>query len=228
MPKISKKTIKIRTDKADKSFDIEVYYNQDNSFYVQVPSVFDDAFDHLTALEKKELSASVVYKNTRQHYSLSTTNCKRIVSAQTEHEAISAMSNLLHKLIHTQIQLREVIILFYHNRTVNYNHHTYTNEFEPIGLQLGITYCTEAQVSGGTKNYYQYSTYTAFGEEHTKRKEISIYRESCVIIDDTPTNREFVEGIYNAMKILDEKLVKFTATPEALIGLIESNQKLLN
>ena len=226
MPKISKHKIRIDNDTYRKMYDVEVYYNQEHGFYVVMPPELNDAFDLLSDSERKLYHAFKNYKSNR--------DCrngiyKRCVGSTTEDTAVSNAKILIEKLVTSEVKQRNVILVFYKSDTAQYGDHQYNKEHDAIGLQLGLTYCTETKV-GEETNYYIYEERDGVFEDKvykTKRK-ISIWRNGVTIIDDTKENRVFVESLYKAFQGLIAKLDKFTESKESFLKLISSRQKLLS
>jgi hypothetical protein len=122
---------------------------------------------------------------------------------------------------------RNVIILFFNPEyEVRYGNHKHNESHPQIGCQIGLTYAVESCV-GDKKVYSLYKSHEAFGETKVQRTELSLWNKSVTIIDDTPANRAALESLYEAMNNLILKLKEFASSEEKLLGLIQSNIKLL-
>lgn len=225
MPKISRNDMTIHHADIKKYFEVEIMYNQENLFYAKIDPSFDELFDHATHAKLNEFKATRFYKSSR--YRLTNGPYSRIVKGDTESECLSNIRKFYEHFLTETIQKRDVIIVFYNPKdTTNYQQHKYNDAHPQIGMQFGLTYAVET-TSGDKKVYNQYKTFDSFGEQIIQRTELSLWNKASVIIDDTPGNREFLEGLYKALFTLNEKLAQFTATPDDLLNLIANNQKLL-
>lgn len=224
MPKITSTTIQVYTDKINEKYKVDInYISKESSFVIEVPSQFIDAFDHLSNQDRNTFHA-MYYHKTKYHRQ---DNGKRVVTGKTEAEVIAHAAELFKKLASVSITERNVILVFYTARETNRNHKT-SEGYTPTGFDIGLTFCVETTVAGGTKKYYEYSEYEAFGEKRINKKEINIWRDSVNIIDDTEENKKFLITLYKAMDELKNKMDKFTKDEESLLSLISSQQKLLN
>lgn len=223
MAKIGKRSVTIYHKEMKRTFEYEMLYNSDNLFHAMIPSEFNDTFDHLNETQLKELSAAKSYKR-----KFNAGPYTRIVHAVNEGSCEEAMKKFIEAVMDSEIKRRNVIVLFYNGKDqCNYGDHQYNGEHPQIGFQIGLTYCVETTL-GDKKIYNLFREEKDFdGEKRTIRKEIRIIDYHTTIIDDTPKNREFLENIYSKLGWLNNQLKEFTKTEESLLGLIESNQKLL-
>lgn len=227
MPKISNNHMSIYHKDIKKNYTIVVMYNQEYTFYAVIPPEFKEIVHHLSDTERKDLFIHKKYASKRGSHIVDAAY-DAIISATTEGDCLSRMRKCIESLMDKAIQQCKVIILFYNPKdTMNYNEHKYNDQHPQIGLQMGLTYAVETSV-GDKKVYSLYREYEAFGEKHVDRKELNLWNKAATIIPDTPENREALEYLYNALKLLNEKLTSFTATPEKLLEFIQSNVKLLN
>ncbi len=224
MAKIGKRSVTIYHKEMKRTFEYEMLYNSDHLFHAVIPSEFNDAFDHLNETELKELSVKKWHKSKYNRES----NYTRIVHAVNEGTCEAAMKKFIEAVMDSELKRRNVIVLFYNGKDeCNYGDHQYNGEHPQIGFQIGLTYCVETTL-GEKKVYNLFREETDLdGEKRTIRKEIRIINYHTTIIDDTPKNREFLENIYAKLGWLNKQLKEFTKTEESLLGLIESNQKLL-
>lgn len=218
MPKISNNKIGIQTKDIKKTYDVQIMYNQDNLFYAKIDPEFDALFDHAADETLKKFNAKG-YNKGREF--------ARIVTGDTEPTALSNVKKFYEHFLQETIQKRDVIIVFFKGDDKTYYHGHYYNSNHPqIGMKFGLTYAVET-TSGDKKVYNQYITHSQFGSPETTRKEINLWNELVVIIDDTPENRTFLETLYNAFNDLNQKMKDFTGSSEKLLALIASKQPLL-
>ncbi len=217
MAKISTNNeIHIRAKSVEKIFLVGVYYNKDMKFFAQVPPEFFDHFNQLDEEKRKEFNAA--------QSSLHTWNIDKVkhtIKGATEEECLINMENFITYAIDMIAIKRKVIVLSYVGSKID-NRSARKNNPEHPHLELGISllYCTE--VSTGANN----NTYCIFDENGGRRQDLDV-RKDVTVIDDTEQNRKFVEDVYTKLDILNSALIKFTKTPEVLMQLIASNQKLL-
>lgn len=225
MPRISTKSLRIQEGDLDERIEIIVYYHTDWGFYAQIPEHLNEAFDQLNDKELKALKASRKYN--RRH-AMSTEPHKRIVSSPTEDGIVQAMEKLAKKLLTTQVEKIPVIIVTFENKTSE--EEADRINLPNVGMVLEVTYCFQVSTGGSKPKYYTYEERDWMGEKETVRSEVSLngWYEKNVVIPDTPDNRKFVEDLHAALKILVNKMVEFTATPENMLKLIDSRQKLLS
>jgi hypothetical protein len=218
MPKISNNRIGVGNNATEAFYDVPVYYNQARHFYCEIPKDFNESFDLLDNLKKRH-----AFKDRKGSKMI------RGVEGTTEAEALQRTKTLLAELLTAQVKQRPVIVLFYHSRETTFGMHEFNEEHESLAIQLGLTYCTETKIGdSGEPKYYIYKEHKWLGDEvRTTRTELHPYDSSTTIIDDTPENRHFLEGLYHALKQLQANLDKFTESPVALLGLINSNKNLL-
>lgn len=227
MPKISNNPMSIYHKDIKKDYTIVVMYNQDYAFYAVIPPEFNDIVHHLSEPECKELFIQKKY-TTKRGYRDANAKYDPVIAAPSEGECLSRMKKCLESFVDKSVQQRKVIILFYNPKdTTNYNEHKYNEHHPQIGMQMGLTYATETSV-GDKKVYSLYREYEAFGRTNADRKELNLWNKAATIIPDTPENRETLEYLYNALKLLNDKLASFTSTPEKLLEFIQSKVKLLN
>lgn len=220
MPKISNNTVNVYNHHIQKSFDVAINYNQQHAFYAQIETAFVEIADHMGDDELKDYKLERSYKTKYRQGSY-----KWITAGSNKGEVLSQMKKFLEFATAKTLSHRNVIIVFFTGRdNMRYNNHRYNIEHPQIGLKFGLTYAVETSVT----DKKVYSTYN--GNDHRGnpiRQELNLYGEASCIIPDTPENRETLESLYHNLNSLNERLKEFTATPEALLGLISSNQKLL-
>lgn len=218
MPKICKFDVQIETDKTRAFFNAELYYSNEEGFYTKIPEPLHEAFDRMTPELTYTRGAFVKERAGKKI---------RGVWGKTDEEARKNARTLFGLLLHDAITERNVIVLFFSDRTVNFNHHIYDKQYPAIGLQMGLTYCTEITLSGDTPKYFRYREYNGLRGIVTEKSQIHITTHGTTIIPDTEENRAFVESIYSALAGLSAKLKEYTGTTEALLGFIASKQNLL-
>lgn len=221
MAKVSTHTIKTYQKDIQKEFKLNLMYNSEFKFHMEIPLEFYDVVHHLSnhaelSIEKTRKAKGV---NVFKYY----------VTAQTESLCLDNTKKCLEHLVDKSVVQRNVIIVFYNPKDLcNYNEHRYNEEHPQIGLQFGLTYAVETSV--GDKKVY--SIYPEGGYRNgcvlQNRKELHLWNTASTIIPDTPENRATLENLYNAFIGLNEKLKSFMQSPEKLLEFIKSNVKLLN
>ena len=225
MPKISTNNVQIHNKHITKDYTVDIMYNQKHHFYANIHSEYRDIVHHLGDDKLKELS---IVKDYAKKYPSAEDKYQPIIVGATENEVLSKMRTALTYFTDKSIVQRNVIIVFYNSKDIqHYNRHTYNKEHPQIGLQYALTYAVETSV-GDKKIYATYTPYESFGETRINIHELNLYHAASTIIDDTPENRATLEHLYTALFNLNKKLGEFTSTPEKLLELISSNQKLLN
>lgn len=231
MPKISQNTFKLYHKEVTIDFNIEIHYNSENGFFIKLPPEYIISHSHLNNEQCEKFNTCIIFKNNRERYREDGKGIP-IVKGQYEGICLENFKLLINHLLTSTITKREVIIVFYNPKdNTGYNSHKHNVEHPQIGLQFGLTYATETRVGENLPKYYIYSKNgesVSINHMHESKREINLWNSSSTIIDDTPENREFLETMYKALINLNEKMKEFTKTPEALLSLISSNQKLLN
>jgi len=221
MAKVGTETISVYHKDIAKEFKVNLMYNSDLKFHIEIPLEFYDIVHHLDNLVG--LSIKKVKK------SKDSDAFKYFVIAQTEVLCIGNMKKCLEYLIDKSIVQRNVIIVFYNPKdTCKYGNHIYNEEHPQIGLQFGLTYAVETCV--GDKKIYSIYPEGGYIEGCVRkdRKELCLWNTASIIIPDAPENRAILENLYNAFIQLNEKLKSFTQTPEKLLEFIQSGVKLLS
>jgi hypothetical protein len=231
MPKISTNRLCIyNTKQSHTEFVIDVFYNNDLKFYATIPDAFNENFDLLSFTEMQGFNAGKHYRSQTDRVS-NPNNFKRIVSDTTENGVIKNIEKFLSYLIEFTIVSRDVIVLFFNTNETRYNNMSFEKTKHPQRqMVLGITYCTETRIPNlGKPKYMQYKEYTtASGNLIKEKSEFHIFNDKCTVLDDTPENRIFLENIYVGFDNLIKAMEEFTKTPETLLALIQSGQKLLS
>lgn len=221
MAKVSTQIIKTCQKDIQKEFKLNLMYNSDLKFHIEIPLEFYDVVHHLS--NHTELSIEKVRKAKGSDI------FRYYVTAQTEPLCIYNTKKCLEYLVDKSVVQRNVIIVFYNPKDLcNYNDHMYNEEHPQIGMQFGLTYAVETSV--GDKKVYSIYPEGGYlnGCVRQNRKELNLYNKASTIIPDTPENRSTLENLYNAFILLNEKLKSFMQTPEKLLEFIQSNIKLLN
>lgn len=228
MPKISNKAIRVKHDDLDESVNFTIYYNQESSFWAEIPANLNEKFDQLQKDDLVKLSAERAYKYKHQHNG----PYKRIVTSESEAGVVNAMTALVNQLLTLLIEKEPVIIVRFENNNQFERHHDPNpdqRELKKVGLALSATYCFKVSTGGTQAKYYKYDERDWFGEMKTTRTEVHIHsRNEAIVIPDTPGNRQFIEDLHAALGALVKKLEEFTATSEDMLALISKQQKLLS
>lgn len=223
MPKVSSAVIKINEKEISSTYNVDVIYNSTVLFYIVVPEEFNEQFDHVTDEELAESSAKKLYKR-KSHFG----PFLRVICSATEAGCVENAKAFFKKLILLSVVKRDVII-------VRVNDDDYTleklkngeNDFGYMEVSMHMQYCLETKA--GVK--VQYRMWRDSGDDSDPDRtytEVRMGRENTIVIDDTPENRLYLEGIYKKLIMLQQHLKQFIAAPEKLLEDISSNQKLLN
>lgn len=227
MPKISNKSFKASNDDISKHYNVEVMYNSEKLFYVVIPAEFNEQVDLLSESQMKKWHISKIPLTKRYNAEF-----KRIVNSTTEDDAVFKCKEAVEKMMKTAVKKRNVILIFYdEDNHCDYSGMKHNNEHPQIGLRFGLTYCVETCLGPDKKIYNLYTTHKKASwnddEDYTTRSEVSAWNSKFTVIDDTPANRAFLEDLYTKMNLLNKQLGKITKTPEQLLKVIASNQKLI-
>lgn len=232
MPKIGKRNISFYNTNQRLFFEVTMMYSTKLNFYINVPAEYNVVFDHLSESERKHFNSRSWDKHSWQDGGEKT----RIVSTSTEADTIESMTNLLKHLVTLGVKTRNVIIVFYNGDTGeldkdnHYINQGRNREHQPLSLHLSLAYCEEVSI-GAIKSYNIKTIDTdpfERGKNRTIRHSVSLSREQCVIIDDTPRNREALEDLYSKLQQLVIKLHSITAAADKLLEYVTLNQKFLN
>jgi hypothetical protein len=234
MAKISKKTERLRDGEIDQHIEFTVFYNSDIGFYAEVPGDYGENFDQLDDEQLKKLAGQKKYG---RKYASADEPHKRIVVATTEDELVEAMKTMVLHLIKMTLAKVPVILIEFEDKSEHADSmyqvvkrqrrgmgddYRDPNELPTVGLEFSATYCFQVSASGGKDRFYKY-------DEHKRRTEVHLgWREKKTMIPDTPENRLFIEELHKALYTLVTKMREFTATPEDMLKLIDSRQKLLS
>jgi hypothetical protein len=223
MPKIGKRYIRLNHDNVSVlGYAIDVNYSTEYLFYAQIPQQFDEVFD---TLKKDEL---LPFRGHKKHkWKHGQGPYTRIVKADSEDLLEKQMKAFIIFLLEKDIKKRDVILVYCDN---DLDPSSPQDLWPRIKLGFGIKYCEEISSGKNDPVYQRKFKREWFGkeEEVIEKMDVGSYKyRDCTIIDDTPENREALEGIYKAFKKLIEKLSDYTSTPEKILSLINSKQKLL-
>lgn len=219
MPKIGKRSIRVKHDLTDEFIEFNIMYNSKLGFYVEIPEKWHEAFDTETGEKLNEFHAQTYKKS---HHSTK----QRVVTASTEDEAEQNLQAVIKHLMTANVTRREVIVIFYHGETAGrYSSEDRNDEHKDVGVKLGLLYCTETRSGAAEPKYYKFKP-NYFDKDKMDRSQCHVGR-SPVAIDDTPENRQALETIYKALTVLEDNLRSFTKDPESVMNLITFNQKLI-
>lgn len=219
MPKISSnKSIRIETEKFKGHKVVDVHYNKEWRFYVQIPDEYTSQFD---SIEKIPHTGRI-----GRWFGQGNDPRKKIVHGQSEEEVLERAKEVFTLLAATGLEERNVILVKYVSYNENDGRHSDYDHVD-VGLELALCYAVEVTTPGQKPKYYKYQEY-GYGEEKEMRKrEVNTGWSKDIAIPDTPDNREFLERIHAATRKLADEMTKYTETPEKLLELIQSNQKLI-
>lgn len=222
MPKISKYGFRSNTTDIAKYFELDIQYSTPY-FYIDIPVEFMEAFKLFSKEQLTDCSGALYMK--RGHYGESNRSGK--VSAITEKEVKENCDKAFKLLQENSVKKTEVIIITFEDKLFkgHYPQSTYNDEHQKIGLEFGLKYCTKVQL-GDKIVYNSYKTQDWRGKDEIVRTEISTHNEDVIILD-TPENRVFLESVYDKFHQLIILLGKHLNTPEDVLNMISSNQKLL-
>lgn len=221
MPKISKTVIRVHTEKINESFDVQISYSVKKAiFYIPIPDRLKVACVHLTDKDKEKFSVADIGKSYHS-YSTIVDNRDIVVTGGTESDVCVNARKLFTKLSESEIKEREVIVVFHDLGTPGRNH-KFSDGYDSIGMELGLTFCVETIVAGGEPVYYEYTKYNAFGEEKTVKRQIHLWNTQALVIDNTEENKEFLIKLYKSFDKLVAEMKKFTKSEKTLLSLIAS------
>jgi hypothetical protein len=221
MPKVSNQRVHIYTDEHDTFFNYSINYDsKTQSFYANIPAQFENAFKDLSDEQLEAFGG----REKRERGSWAQ---KPVIMRATEDEVKTSMAKALKMFMTIDIKKEPVIVIFYANN----NDQNGSESLPNIGLELKAEYCHRVTACGGLPKFWKYRESEFLDEMRTTRQEIDMEgwrNQKNVVIPDTPENRAFVEKLHKTLKILAEKLGKFTNSPEILLDAISKNQKLLS
>jgi hypothetical protein len=223
MPKISKYGFRSNTQDIAKYFELDVQYSTPY-FFIEIPKEFMEAFKLFSKEQLADCNGSLYLK--KGHYGDGNRSGK--VSAPTEQEAKANLDKAFLLLQQSSIIKTDVIMITFEKdlHTGHYPSSQYNDDHQRIGMKLGLKYCTKVQL-GDKVVYNSYRTQKCGDRDEIVRTEISTDSED-VIIPDTPANRIFLENMYSKFHQLIISIGDHLSTPEDVLNLIESNQKLLS
>lgn len=228
MPKVSKYGVRVSTPDMDKYLEFDVIYNSNDLFFIKVPSSYMEVFKLLSEEELKSCNSRLYLK--KGHYGEENRSGK--VCGKTEDE-VKLNCSALFKLLNDKSVIKTDVIIVNFKKDSSDRHYShkssyFNDEHQKIGMSIGLKYCTKVQL-GDKVTYNTYQPGYVFREgdaPYITRTEVFIDSED-VIIPDTAQNRIFLESMYIKFKSLVETIESHLSTPEAIVNLIESNQKLL-
>jgi len=222
MPKISKYSFRSSSTDIAKYFELDIQYATPY-FYIDIPKEFMEAFK-LFSEEQLNSCNGVLYLK-KGHYGESMRSGK--VSASSEKEVKENLDKAFKLLQDNSVKKTDVIVITFEDElhSGHYPSSTYNDQHQIIGMKLGLKYCTKVEL-GDKLVYNSYKQQNWKGEDEIVRTEISV-DDKDVIILDTPENRDFLENVYNKFHTLIVKIGDHLNSPDAVLNLIQSNQKLL-
>lgn len=224
MPKIStNNSIKIETEKFKMSEQVDVHYNKEVHFYIQIPDKYSVQFD---SIESIPYTCKI-----GKFFGQGNDPRKKVVHGASEKEVLERAKEVFIKLASTSMEERNVIVVQLETHGIDdlsRKRNWYGDIDRPnIGLELQMTYATEVSVLGQKPKYYKYANNYRFGEDVVDRHEVNDGWRKNPVIPDTPENRQFLENIHEALIKLTTTMKEYTETPEKILEMINSNQKLI-
>lgn len=223
MPKISKYGFRSNIPDITKYFELDVQYSTPY-FYIDIPKEFMEAFKLFSKEQFANCNGQLYHK--KGHYGESNYSGK--VSASTEKDVKENCDKAFLLLQQNLVKKTAVIIITFEDKlfTGHYPSSTYNDEHQLIGMNLGLKYCTKVEL-GDKVVYNSYKTEIWADKNEIVRTEISTAKEDVIILD-TLENRLFLENVYSKFHSLILNISDHLNTPEAVLQLIASNQKLLS
>lgn len=226
MPKISKKSMKIDQGDLSEYIEFNIHYNGELGFYAEIPAHLNEQFDQLTDEELKGFSAT---RKKKYKYQKSNED-KNVIVSETENGVVQAMRPLVEKLCTMAVTKEAVIIVKFNkqDRDSVWRDDDAKGDLQLVGMDLSAVFCFRVTTGGKNPKFYKYSKRKNFdGEMVTDRREVNLYKHEGIVIPDTPENKKFITDLHGALRTLVGKMVEFTKTSDALLGLIASQQKLI-
>lgn len=218
MAKISKQSIEFRVNGASKYYQIEInYVSKGAFFYANIPEEFSGVAVLLSDDQRREMNIVTNYK-TRNAFD----GGKDIVQAKTEADVIRFARSTFQQLADLQKETRPVIVVYFREKSAfsSSNKPTTNKEHPEREVSLGLLYCLETRVAGGSPDY-----------SIDGRRASLPFRfdrgEGGLILDDTPETRIFLEHTHSMLTKLIDRMSEFFGNKESLLTLIASNQKLI-
>lgn len=218
MPKIRTIDVKYMADDNEHVMPVNMMYDTGMKiFYIVAPEAFKEAIRTMSD-ELKE-----------QYHVNSGQGLRGVHGWVISHESESVITNELRFLFHycgnAIKKVRNVIVVWCKGQsnedTQNWNTVGSNKQRLELKQSFKFVYGVETKIGDGDAVYtYQNITYS-------NTITVRGYNESAVIIDDTPENRAFLENVYDKLDNLILNLQKFFDSPESVLQLIQSNQKLL-
>lgn len=228
MPKINNYFTRVESGDIEQSFNITIYYNNEDKFYAEIPEGF---WESCEILSKKESDKLRIRKKNKYKYSSGP--YKFIVWSEKEDDAVAKMKIVLELMIKKTIKKEPVIVIEFDNEgTFKSLHERWPGDpdLPKVGLAMRATYCHQLKSGAGEMKYFKYWKSKKIIDDgyETLRCEISVDNNS-TIIPDTPENRKFLEDLHMALTILADKLMQFagSGSSKKLLETIASTQKLL-
>lgn len=219
MPKIRTLTVNYTIDSNQHKIDVNIMYDVEKAiFYVVPPKHFYEAID--TMSDELRTTHHIRHaQGIRGVYG-------HIIADSSESILANDISFLFHCCGNACKKIRNVIIVWCtgtdsSDKDVYHRTQKSNKEEKEISLKLKFILAVETKIGEGTPVYTQQNV------PWKNTISISGYREAGLVIDDTPENRLFLEDVYSKFDSLIVNLQKFFATPDDLLQLIASNQKLL-
>lgn len=206
--------------------EFDIHYKGELGFYAEIPPHLNEQFDQLTDEELKGFSAT---RKKKFKYQKSDDD-KNVVVSETEAGVMQAMRPLVERLC-TMAVIKEAVIIVKFNkqdRDSVWRDDGEKGDLQLVGMDLSAIFCFRVTTGGKNPKFYKYSRYKSVsGEMRPNRQEVSLYNNEGIVIPDTPENKKFITDLHAALRILVGKMVKFTKTPDAFLGLIASQQKVI-
>lgn len=192
-------------------FTVELHYNVKNSFFMAyIPAMLLSKLENLDSESRNTMSLTTIRVQGE---------AKHVFCAKSEETLKNTIYAGYKKLLELSATKRPVIILWYRDdaRPSWGADNSANKEHPPISLYYSLTYATEERVDSGEPIYRTFngSTFT-----------LSSSRKATVI-DDTPQSRAGLQHVYNALKVLRDKLKYYTENGDNVAELLQSNIKLL-
>lgn len=227
MAKIRNVYIRVDNEDIKKSFNVNITYSaKEKRFEIILPDELKQVVIGFTHQENHD--KGLRYKPDYRGNGMDRLCGDYYVIGDTEVLVESKAIEVFTFLNNQQVKRRDVIVIDFQDYDNRHYRDNYNQEHPKIGMQFGLLYCTETKSGeSGKPNYTITKTYNGGLNNEFSKVRSKDFASSAVVIDDTEANRLFLENTYSLLSRLINQLSEHCKTPEAILQLISSNQKLI-